>query len=59
MNVNLLKELEELDSFELPLPHWLYALIMNELYYAVTLLVLSITSFNLGLVIGAVWAVAL
>ena len=57
MNINLL--LADIDSFELDLPDWLYALIMDELYYAVILLVLSMASFNLGLVIGAVWAVAL
>ena len=55
MNAKLVASLtRDFEEFDFPLPAWLESLVSNDLYYIVALLVLSIASFNLGLLIGLV-----
>lgn len=55
MNASILASLtRDFEDFDIPLPAWLESLVMDDLYYIVALLVLSVASFNLGLLIGLV-----
>ena len=38
-------------------PQWLTHVVMNELYYVVTLVVMSLACFAVGMIIGIVWTV--
>jgi len=55
MNASILASLaRDFEDFDIPLPAWLESLVSDDLYYIVALLVLSVASFNLGLLIGLV-----
>ena len=38
-------------------PQWLSTLVMDELYYVTTLVVMSIACFAVGMIIGIVWTI--
>jgi hypothetical protein len=38
-------------------PEWLCTLVLDELYYVTTLVVMSLACFAVGLIIGIVWTV--
>jgi hypothetical protein len=42
----------EYTDFDVALPDWLYIILMDELYYTVTLTVISVGAFGIGLCIG-------
>jgi len=42
----------EYEDFDVTVPDWLYIILDDELYYAVTLTVISVGSFGIGLCIG-------
>ena len=48
---------EEWQDFDISYPQWLTHIVLDELYYAVTLVVTCIACFEVGLVIGIVWTV--
>lgn len=55
MNASILASLaRDFEDSDIPLPAWLESLVSDDLYYIVALLVLSVASFNLGLLIGLV-----
>ena len=45
---------QEWQALDVTYPQWVSTLVMNELYYVTTLVVMSLVSFGLGLVIGIV-----
>lgn len=42
----------EYEDFDVTVPDWLYIILMDELYYAVTLTVTSVGAFGIGLLLG-------
>jgi len=50
----LIQEWQELD---IAYPQWLSTIALNDAYYVVTLVVMSLACFEVGLVIGIVWTV--
>jgi hypothetical protein len=42
----------EYEDFDVTVPDWLYIILMDELYYTVTLTVTSVCAFGVGLCIG-------
>jgi hypothetical protein len=42
----------EYEDFDVTVPDWLYTILDDELYYAVTLTVISVCAFGIGLCIG-------
>jgi len=46
---------EEWQDLDAAYPQWLRTIVMDDVYYTATLVVMSLVSFGLGLVIGIVW----
>lgn len=42
----------EYDDFDVTVPEWLYIMLMDDVYYTVSVIVISINSFGLGLLLG-------
>ena len=47
---------EEWQDLSITYPLWLATLVLDELYYVVTILVVSANCFAVGLIIGSLWA---
>jgi hypothetical protein len=47
----------EWQALSITYPQWLHTLVMDELYYVVTLVVMSLACFAVGMIIGIVWTV--
>jgi len=48
---------EEWQDLDVAYPQWLHILVMDELYYAITLVATCVVCFAVGLIIGIVWTV--
>jgi hypothetical protein len=57
MNQLYTRVIAEWQDLYIPYPQWLTTLVMDELYYATTLVAMSLACFGMGLVIGIVWTV--
>ena len=42
----------EYEDFDVTVPDWLYIILMDDVYYTVSVIVISINSFGLGLLLG-------
>jgi len=47
----------EWQDLDVAYPLWLRTIVMDELYYITTLIVMSLLCFAVGLIIGIVWTV--
>ena len=54
LNQRLVAEWQDL---AITYPLWLSTLVMDDVYYTITLVAMSLVSFGMGLVIGIVWTV--
>jgi hypothetical protein len=57
MNVLYTRLTQEWQDLDVAYPQWLRTIVMDEFNYAVTLVVMSLACFAVGLVIGIVWSV--
>jgi hypothetical protein len=48
---------QEWQDLHVTYPQWLTRVVMDELYYTATLVVMSLASFAVGMIIGIVWTV--
>ena len=48
---------QEWQDLDVAYPLWLRTIVMDELYYITTLVVMSLLCFAVGLIIGIVWTV--
>ena len=48
---------QEWQDLDVTYPKWLTRVVMDELYYVTTLVVMSLLCFAVGLIIGIVWTV--
>ena len=46
---------EEWQDLHVTYPQWVSTLVLDEVYYTVTLVVMSLASFAVGMIIGIVW----
>jgi hypothetical protein len=54
MNVLYTRVIAEWQDLHVTYPQWLHTLVMDELYYVVTLVVMSLACFAMGMIIGIV-----
>ena len=54
MNLVRTRVTQEWQDLTVTYPKWLRTLVMDELYYATTLVVMSLVSFAVGMIIGIV-----
>ena len=47
----------EWQDFDISYPQWVTHVVMDELYYVVTLVVMSLACFAVGMIIGIVWTI--
>ena len=52
LRTRLIAEWQDLD---VAYPQWLRTIVLDEVYYVVTLVVMSLTCFAVGMIIGIVW----
>ena len=45
----------EWQDFDISYPEWLGTIVLDEVYYVVTLVVMSLACFAVGMIIGIVW----
>ena len=45
----------EWKDLDITYPQWVSTLVMDEVYYTITLVVMSLVSFAVGMIIGTVW----
>ena len=55
MNLIYTRLILEWQDLYIPYPQWLTTLVMDEVYYTITLVVMSLACFAVGLAIGTVW----
>ena len=56
MNVLRTRVTQEWQDFDISYPQWLTHVVMDELYYITTLVVMSLACFAVGMIIGTVVA---
>ena len=57
MNVLHTRLIAEWQDFDISYPQWLRTIVLDEVYYVVTLVVMSLACFAVGMIIGIVWTV--
>ena len=57
MNVLYTRLNAEWQDSHIEYPLWLTTIVLDELYYVVTLVVMSLACFAVGMIIGIVWTV--
>jgi hypothetical protein len=57
MNTLRTRLILEWQDFDISYPLWLTCIVMDELYYTLTLVAVCITCFAVGMIIGIVWTV--
>ena len=57
MNVLYTRVTQEWQDLTITYPQWLRAIVLDELYYVTTLVVMSLACFAVGMIIGIVVAV--
>ena len=57
MNVLRTRVTQEWQDLDVAYPQWLHTIVLDELYYVVTLVVMSLACFAVGMIIGIVWTV--
>jgi hypothetical protein len=57
MNLIYTRLILEWQDLSITYPQWLTRVVMDELYYVTTLVVMSLACFAVGLIIGIVWTV--
>ena len=57
MNLLYTRLILEWQDLHVAYPQWLTHVVMDEFYYVVTLVVMSLACFAVGLIIGIVWTV--
>lgn len=45
----------EWQDFDISYPEWVSTIVLDELYYVVTLVVMSLACFAVGMIVGIVW----
>ena len=55
MNVVYTRVTQEWQDLSIAYPQWLRTIVLDELYYVVTLVVMSLACFAVGMIIGIVW----
>ena len=55
MNVLYTRVIAEWQDLHVTYPLWVSTLVLDEVYYTVTLVVMSLASFAVGMIIGIVW----
>ena len=55
MNVLYTRVTEEWQDLDVTYPKWLHTLVMDEFWYVITLVVMSLACFAVGLIIGISW----
>jgi hypothetical protein len=48
---------QEWQDLSITYPHWLAHIVMDDIYYVVTLVAMSLVCFAVGLILGIVWTV--
>ena len=54
MNVLRTRVTQEWQDLDVAYPQWLHTIVLDELYYVVTLVVMSLACFAVGMIIGTV-----
>ena len=57
MNLVYTRLTQEWQDFDISYPQWVSTIVLDELYYVVTLVVMSLACFAVGMIIGIVWTV--
>ena len=57
MNLVYTRLTQEWQDFDISYPQWVTHVVMDELYYVITLVVMSLACFAVGMIIGIVWTV--
>jgi len=57
MRILYTRVIQEWQDLDVAYPLWLRTLVMDDVYYTATLVVMSLACFGMGLVIGIVWTV--
>ena len=55
MNVLRTRVTQEWQDLDVAYPQWLTHVVMDDVYYVVTLVVMSLACFAVGMIIGIVW----
>ena len=57
MNVVYTRLILEWQDLSITYPQWVSTIVLDELYYVITLVVMSLVCFAVGMIIGIVWTV--
>jgi hypothetical protein len=57
MNVVYTRVTQEWQDLDIAYPQWLTHIVLDELYYVTTLVVMSIACFAVGMITGIVWTI--
>ena len=57
MNVLYTRVILEWQDLSITYPQWVSTIVLDELYYVITLVVMSLVCFAVGMIIGIVWTV--